>query len=423
MMMSTSASERAFLGAVINGDARATDHGLSVTDFGDLFCRAAYSACVQLEAQGKQPDLVTVCDALPELDASALIELTQEASCSASLVNQHAENIRQSSQRRAFAEACLEAAKAARDASVSLADTQSSLRALIDQSGAQTADGGFTTGTDAIVDFAMWLDSEEQEDAISTGIPCVDTKLCGGLKAGRFYVIGARTSVGKSALMCAMAAQAIKDGRRVLYISLEMGARENTARMVAAVSGVSLVHINDHQMLTHDDYSALADAYALLPGENFRFTSTARTPSAIRRAALKMRAQAGLDLVVLDYIQIAQPDGKVSSRVEAVGQITGELKALAMELNIPVLSAAQINRSGVQGGAAPRLSDLRESGSIEQDADCVLLMHRPDGQEREAFKRIELAIAKNRQGTCGVCDLIFDGAHMRFTQHERVYGR
>ena len=422
MRTSTITSERAFVGAVINGDAHAADYGLCAADFADEYCHAVFAACLQLEAQGKIPDLVTLCDVMPDADAAALIELTQEASCAASLVSQHADNIRQSSQRRVFAEACLEAVKSAQDASVSLEDTQNKLRAVIDQSGAQGVETGFTSGTDAIIDFAMWLESEEQEDAISTGIPCVDAQLCGGLKAGRFYVIGARTSVGKSALMCAMAAQAIKDGRKVLYISLEMGARENTARMVAAVSGVSLVRINDHKTLTSGDYNALADAYALLPGENFRFSSTARTPSAIRRAALKMRAQTGLDLIVLDYIQIAQPDGKVPSRVEAVGQITGELKALAMELDIPVLSAAQINRAGVQGGSAPRLSDLRESGSIEQDADCVMLMHRPDGQEREMYKRIELCIAKNRQGACGLCELVFDGAHMRFTQLERRYG-
>lgn len=260
----------------------------------------------------------------------------------------------------------------------------------------------------------MWLDKREPEKAISTGIQKIDVKLSGGLKGGRLYVIGARTGVGKSALMCSMATAAIEKSARVLYVSLEMGAQENVARMISSVSGVPLGRINNRSTLSDGDHGAIIESCARLPGNNFRFSVRARTPEDIRRAALKMRAQTGIDMIVVDYIQLLQPDTKASSRVEAIGSITRALKLLAMEFDIPVLSAAQVNRAGAQGGGAPRLSDLRESGSIEQDADVVFLMHREDGQEKREKKRVSIAIAKNRQGGTGTGDFIFDGALMRF---------
>lgn len=409
------ASERAFVGAVVNGDARATDHNLKTADFTDDFCRAAFSACLQLEAQGKQADIVTMFDSFPAIDSTALISLTQEAATVGSLANQHAANIRGAAQRRRVIELFLKAAQAAQDAAQPLEDTIFKVRGYLDKTAAQTTSSDFTTGTDALVDFACWIDNQEPEAAISTGLSKIDGCLSGGLKGGRLYVIGARTSVGKSALMCSMATHAIKKGARVLYVSLEMGARENIARMVADVSGVSLGRINNRDTLSNGDLAAIAESYAMLPGDNFRFSTKARTPEAVRRAALQMRAQVGLDLIVVDYLQIMQPDGKSSSRVEALGQITGALKLLAMELDVPVLSAAQINRAGVQGGA-PRLSDLRESGSIEQDADVVILLHRQDDQEQETKKRLDIVVAKNRQGGTGCSKLIFDGALMRFYQ-------
>ena len=407
-------SERAFIGAVINGDARASDHGLRQSDFTNGFCKRVFTLCLQLEAQGKTPDLVTVCDAAPDLDTSELITLTSEASPLGTLAEQHADNIRSTSQRRKAAAACLKAAQAVQDASRPLEDTINGLRAYLDKVSAQTASSNVVEGMDALVDFARWLDDRSPEKALSTGIPKIDVKLGGGLKGGRFYVIGARTGVGKSALMSAMATRAIRNGARVLYVSLEMGARENVARMVAAVSGVSLGRIYNREALSDGDYAAIADAYALLPGDNFWFSIKARTPEDIRRAALKMKAQGGLDLVVCDYIQLLQPDFKTSSRVEAIGHITRALKLLAMELDVPVLSAAQVNRAGAQSGGPPRLSDLRESGSIEQDADVVFLMHREEGQEKQARKSVSIAVAKNRQGDTGAGQFIFDGALMRF---------
>ena len=124
-------------------------------------------------------------------------------------------------------------------------------------------------------------------------------------------------------------------------------------------------------------------------------------------------------MICVDYLQLLQPDVKTNGRVEAVGEISRALKLLAMELGIPVIAAAQVNRASTQGEErAPKLSELRESGSIEQDADIVFLLHAPQGEEQRGQKPMQLIVAKNRHGRTGLTDLMFDGALMRFAQVE-----
>lgn len=419
--LASSNSERAFIGAILNGDTRATEHGLRLSDFSDDLCRAAFSACLQLEAQGKQADLVTMFDTFPDIDSGALITLTQEAAVGGSLADQHAANIRNTGQRRRITELFLKAAQAAQDASQPLEDTITKTRTYLDKAAEQTSSGDSIDGEDAIIDFLLWMDDDTPEKVIPTGISCLDSKLGGGLKGGRFYVIGARPSVGKSALMTTWATNAIKNGFRALYVSMEMGSRENIGRMAAAVSGVSMTRIGTKALLSNEDKGQIVESFHLLPGSRFRFSTKARTPDTVRRAALKMQATGGLDIIFVDYIQLLQPDQRVNSRVEGVGEITRALKLLAIELNIPIVAAAQLNRVAANTGNPPRLSDLRESGSIEQDADCVILLHRPDDQLSQPIKKIELCVAKHRQGSCGKTELMFDGALMRFAPIDDRY--
>lgn len=409
----TRRSEAAFLGAVINGDSRASDHGLRASDFTDSFLRDVFSACVQLEAQGKTADLVTLSD-VTDLDAVSLIDVASEATGMGSLAKQHAENIRSAAARRKISEACIRAAQVAQNPSTPLEDTLAKLRGYLDKQSAKNGSEDVVSGVDAIIDFAGWLEATEPEPAIGTSLPRLDLKLGGGLKAERFYVIGARPGVGKSALMGNMAVHAIKSGKKVLYISLEMGAREIMTRMIASISGVTIGKM-EGKLLSDDDQVAVAESYALMPGDNFQFSTMARTPDAIRRAALKMRAKTGLDVVFVDYLQLLQSDSNAARRVDAIGEISRALKLLAMELKIPVVTAAQLNRASANSGDAPKLSELRESGSIEQDADVVLLLHAPN-EGQAGVRRTQLSVAKNRQGTCGTCELVFVGETMRFRQ-------
>lgn len=413
-----SASERALLGAVLNGYTRAGEHGLQRADFTDSTCRTVFSLCLKLEAQGKQADLVTLFDACQELDTSLLVELMQEGAVEGALVNQHAQNIRTAAQRRSVVNICAKTIQAAQDAFKPLDETVSQARVALDKIGAQTASSDSIDGSDALVELLLYLENQGKEEAIKTGLTRLDMHLGGGFRGGKLVIIGARPAVGKSALLSFMTVHALKAGRRVLFISGEMSEREVAGRMVSLVSGVSTGKL-EARTLSEGDYNAITSQGPLLLGENFRISTAARTPAAIRRIALRMKAAGGVDLVCVDYLQLLQPDVKTNGRVEAVGEISRSLKLLAMELGVPVIAAAQVNRASTIGeDRPPRLSELRESGSIEQDADIVFLLHAPQTEEQRGAKQMQLIVAKNRQGRTGKLDLMFDGSLMRFAQLE-----
>ena len=415
-------SERAYIGAVLMGYARASDSGLRSDDFTDGLCRRVYAKCLTLEAQGRTADLVTVCDDM-EADTGALIELTGETSVDVSLAAQHAQNIRAASMRREVTDICTSAVRMAQDADIPIEQTVGMAKKSMDAVCANGSTSDVMPGTDAVVAFHEWLYDERREEPIRTGIPGLDKNLGGGMAGGKLIIVGARPAVGKSALLSAMALEAIRQGRRVLYVSMEMSAREIVSRMIASVTQVSAAKI-EARTLDDEEKLRVTEGYAAISGDSLYISTTAGTPLAVRRAALRVRAKGGLDMVLVDYLQLMHADGKANGRAEEVGEISRALKLLAMELHCPVVAAAQVNRASTQGEErAPRLSELRESGSIEQDADIVILMHRPNGADRPGGGHsIQLVVAKNRQGSVGRHELIFFGDTMRFAEVDRRYG-
>ncbi|MBP3428561.1 MAG: AAA family ATPase [Clostridia bacterium] len=414
-MRTSTGSERAFLGAVIRGEARASDHDLLADDFTDVVCRRIFAACVRIEMRSEIVDLVTACDALPD-DTEALIELSAEAAGSGALAAQYGAHIRDAAQRRQVEAVFLHAAQAAKARDAPLEEIISQARTQLDQISRRTASSDSISGTDAMVELLLHLDGEAQETPVPLGLPKLDEQFGGGLRGGKLVVIGARPAVGKSALLSFCAVNALKAGRRVLYISLEMSEREVIGRMTAQITGVSTGKI-EHRTLSDGDYLCITERVPAILGENLRISTVARTPAAIRRLALQMKAAGGLDLVCVDYLQLLYPDQKTSGRVEAVGEISRALKLLALELGCPVIAAAQVNRASAQGeDRPPHLSELRESGSIEQDADVVLMLHSPLKENPNGERFVSLYVAKHRQGRMCRLDLRFDGALMRYRQ-------
>lgn len=413
-------SERRYIGSILMGYARASDSGLRSDDFADSLCQRVYAACKALEAQGKTADLTTICDMDDAI--GDLIELTSEAASEAHIIAQYAENIRTASARREVHSIALNAAKMAQDSDVTLDETISMTRAALDAIGAAAASDETVSGTDAIVDFHDWL-YDSPDEPIPTGIASIDKRLGGGISGGKLVVIGARPAVGKSALLSAVALQAMKRGRRVLYVSLEMAPREIISRMMAAMAHVSAAKMEAHT-LSDEEQARIVETYGVFNGDGLHISTKAVTPALIRKAALKVKAGGGLDMVCVDYLQLMKCGTKVGGRTEEVGEISRALKLLAMELGVPVLAAAQVNRASTQGeDRAPRLSELRESGSIEQDADVVMLLHKPQGGELIGGAcRMQLIVAKNRQGSCGGVNLTFFGDHMSFREVDSRYG-
>lgn len=405
----TANSERVFVGAILNGDARALDSGLKAADFTDGFCGRVFSAALTLEERGQICDLVTLSDIAPDIDASAAVDLTVEALGHGALAGQYAANVKATAQRRAVVELCLTLARDAQDADKPLPELLDAVRGRLDALAGDLPSGGTVSGTDALCGFYARLVGGEVQPVVTSGFPRLDRALC--IAGGKLIVIGARPSVGKSALLLHLAMNALDAGRRVLLVSLEMGVDEVIGRMTARQSGVPVQAISTHS-LSETQLGRVVEGFSLLPGDRFSVCTTARTAQDVRREALRMRADGGLDLIVVDYLQLLDAGRKTSNRTEAVGVISRTLKLLAVELNIPVLTASQLNRASERNDA-PRLSDLRESGSIEQDADAVLLLHAAN--EKENPER-DLTLAKNRQGRCGGFKLLFSGEKMLFTE-------
>lgn len=248
---------------------------------------------------------------------------------------------------------------------------------------------------------------------VPTGLGDLDAILT-GLQKGELVLLAARPSVGKTAVAAAIARNAAVLGYTVLFCSLEQSDEELAERSLSAVSGVNSKFIREGSLSSRDMDALLAGRDQLAPLQiHFDDTSAQSVLHIAANARRLARRPAGLDLIVIDYVQLIEPEDRTAKRHEQVGAISRRLKALARGMNIPVLALAQLNR-GVEERAIqkPRLSDLRESGSLEQDADVVILLHRED-QNPEL---LGVEVAKNRNGPTGSLHVRFDRARMRFEQ-------
>ena len=243
-----------------------------------------------------------------------------------------------------------------------------------------------------------------------------------GFQNGELTILAARPGIGKSALALNMASAMCKGGHHVAFFSLEMGIDQLLMRQFAAHSGINLKKIKTGD-LTESDTAKLLVAKQMIDKYNLYFSDlTIDNLEDLKVTCRKYKREEKLDFIVVDYLQLLTLDkrSKGMSLYENTSRISRGLKLLARELNVPILALSQLSRevekrnSSNQEGVnkKPMLSDLRESGSIEQDADVVMFLHREDTKgdnERIRNRKTELIIAKNRQGMTGSCVLSFRG--------------
>lgn len=263
-------------------------------------------------------------------------------------------------------------------------------------------------------------------DRIMTGIKPLD-RMTGGLSGSKLMIIGARPSVGKSIFAMSICMNAAKQGKRVLYISLEMEAEELLEREFAAESMVPLTEITSDE-ISAEAWTKLAESMAPLSARPIYYCTDIHFVEEVRKAAFSLYENGGLDLICVDYIQLLKTTQKRNSRQEEVADISRGLKWLAQELKIPVIALSQLNRASQKEKRPPTMAEARESGAIEQDANIFLLLHDPDTDELKSedlrrlsknlgdhgMKLIYVNVDKNRQGKKGVFYIAFDGDHMRF---------
>lgn len=263
-------------------------------------------------------------------------------------------------------------------------------------------------------EFGRRLEEAWEHGNILRGIPTGFAKLnndTNGLLPTKFYVIAGRPGKGKSAMIAQIAHHAAVSGHPVLFISLEMTAIEIYDRLSSLISHVNLRKFQD-QTATEEDFNNVAAARTALRSIPLQLTNSVMRLSDIIAASEKA-IRDGVKLVVLDYIQkVAMPPTR-ENRSTSIGYITGALKELAMRHEISVLAAAQINREAEKDERQPILADLRESGSIEQDADWVAFLHETTGQNGSIT---DLIIRKNRSGPEGRIPFRFTKPIFRFDE-------
>lgn len=292
---------------------------------------------------------------------------------------------------------------------------------------------------DAVMRTYSQLEEDQQQEGepvkrIMTGIGKLDQRL-GGLRGNEYVAIGARPSVGKSILALSICVNAAKQGKRVLLVSLEMDEVQITERILANEGNVPLNIITSGNV-SPAAWIGMAKAITPISGLPLWCCLEAYTVESVRRAAYQLYENGGIDLIAIDYIQLMEATyAKRQNRQEQISEISRGLKMLASELKIPILVLTQLNRSSVNGSRngekvkrEPTMSEARESGSIEQDANIFILLHNPGKDEMQsdaeldAWEELEkhdtsmmrLIIDKNRQGKRGRVTVAFDGDHMRF---------
>jgi replicative DNA helicase len=268
--------------------------------------------------------------------------------------------------------------------------------------------------------FDQMSDDSLRAQGVPTGFVALD-RVLGGLQRSDLVVVAARPSVGKTALALSMAYNAaVLHKKCVGFISLEMTAQQIVQRILASETGVNSHRLRMGQ-INDDEWGAVGRAYGKLSeAPIFIDDGGSSTVNDVRTKARRLQAEYGLDMLVIDYLQLMQSH-RSDNRVQEISEISRGLKQVARELNIPVVALSQLSRAvESRAGHKPLLSDLRESGSIEQDADVVMLIYREDRYDPETTRKgiADIDIAKHRNGSTATVHLRFFEATTRFADFE-----
>ena len=436
-------AERSVLGAMLRSKvaAQAGLEGLGAGDFFDPGNREVFDAMRTVADGGQAVDLITVDQELTrrgKLDvvggAAYLIELTQGVP-SAANVGAYIGIVKGLAKRRAAIQAAEALAQGLKDPA---ADVDAVLGQLRD-----AADGLETGGKlrlvpldEVNIDTYDYLDRRMRGEikALPTGIKSVDG-IVGGLFGGEMTVVAARPSVGKTAFGLNIAMNAAKDGFKVVFVSCEMGKEglgQRTLSRGAYVSGDRLRKAE----IEPEDWEALQNAMVEMQGMPFQFifndpgNPEPITVEGVFDTVRDAARHGGIDLLVVDYIGIMGARKEFKEDRLKISYISRELKRLAMAVNIPVVALCQVNR--MAQGRMPTMAELRDSGAVEQDADGIIFLHRPESHEDRSVNPkdvagfyamqeagsvyISISVAKQRNGSIGTVNVMFDPNVMRYNE-------
>ncbi|HJY98379.1 MAG TPA: replicative DNA helicase [Patescibacteria group bacterium] len=419
-------AEESVLGAMfLDKDAViAVAEFLLAEDFYDERLREIYKACIELYEERVPIDVLTVTERLKKRKVlkdvggtSYLADLANKVPTAAH-VEHYGRIVKDTATKRALMSAASKLVDISMDegmGATELLDAAESQIFALSQKGLRTA---FTSVKDTLAESFDRLDELHKQGegirGVATGYADLDDALA-GMQKSNLLILAARPGVGKSALALNIVENvAVKKKRPIGFFSLEMSREELVDRLLVAQADIDAWKLKTGK-LSEDDFTKLSNAMGELAEAPLYIDDTpALSILEMRTKARRLQVEHGLDFLVVDYLQLAR-SRNLENRVQEVSEISQGLKNLARELKIPVLALSQLSRAvETRGGKKPQLADLRESGSIEQDADVVMFLWRED---EESSENIMLDIAKHRNGPLRSVPLRFRGDRIKF------YGR
>ena len=429
-------AEAAVLGAMLlDRDAIAKSiEILSDTHFYSEKNRKLYLAIIKLFDQNEGVDIVTLMEELKKMDAIDQVggpgHITEIANSvpTAANVEYYAKIVREKYMLRKLIQTATQIISESYDASVAVDEIMDQAeQQIFEITSAKKGENKVVLVKDIVKDTISTIDKlyqrKENITGIASGLHDLDI-VTAGLQKADFIIMAGRPSMGKSALATSILEHAGVIGKvpSVLF-SLEMSKEQLTQRMLC-----SIAHVNAHKVrtgfLSQSDWPKLVDAAQKLSEAPILIDDTAAlSPLEIRAKCRRLKSQYDIQLVIIDYLQLMQAGGRRGeNRQQEISEISRSLKALARELNVPVIALSQLSRAAEQReDHRPRLSDLRESGAIEQDADIVLLLFREEyyNPTEENNGVAEVIVAKQRNGPTGIVKLAFLKEITKFTNLSR----
>jgi len=424
-------AERGILGAVLldNQSLHAALETLRTEDFFSDHHRRIFDGMIELAEDSKAIDLLTLTD---ELRRKGELESAGGAAYLASLVDgvprisnvaHYARIVKEKSLLRHLVHTAhaieQRALEAELDADEMLDTAESDIFRLAEDRIRQ----GFVTIKELVTKNYERLEKLVSEGrtvtGLSTGYHALD-EMTSGFQGSDLIIVAARPSMGKTALALNFAENAAADGKRVAVFSLEMSKEALLMRLLASHARIDAHKFRTGHLNAEDRDKMSTSLNELAASPMWIDDSSSSTVVEMGAKARRLKNDKGLDLVIVDYLQLMTARGRFSNRNEEVSSISRGLKALAKELGVPVVVLSQLTRAPERDERRPQLADLRESGAIEQDADLVLFINRPgfykpDAPDEER-NRAELIIAKQRNGPTGVLKFVFLHTYTRFEQ-------
>ena len=399
---------------------------LHADDFYRQAHRAVFEAMEELLRNGEPVDIVTVTESLKKsglLDQvggiSFLANLTNTVPSTANLAH-YAKIVKEKAVLRALIDASTEIAGAAYEASEDIAEQlDDAERKILAIAGGQTTTAFIPAKEvvfDAVDRVSELAKAKGGITGLSTGLATLDN-VTRGLQPSDLIIVAARPAMGKTAFVLNIATHVALQGGTVAFFSLEMPREQLMHRIFCAEGQIDATRLARGE-LDDEEWSRLVKVADRMMKTNLYFDDTSSTTVLdIRTRARRLKAEHGLDLVAIDYLQLIQAPGRAENRTLAVAEMTRSLKVLARELDVPIVVLSQLSRSTEgRSNKRPMLSDLRESGSIEQDADIVMFLYREDyyNQDTKDANITELSIAKHRNGAIATVRMFFQKEYTRF---------